>query len=186
MESDSEEISFELLFDKDKYRALAVFLFYANSVIEGLNPDEFSVNIDDRQALRFVNCLEDGNEFPANGGFESASPFKKAASIFVYLIAENPFQSKVSFENLQLPPHEVAAIVGFGIVKDCLSGAEFVDKNGRRVVLENPIRISHHFFKDLLEASRGITAMTHFKTYSILFESLAYQANPNAQYPDRI
>ncbi|MFP4492257.1 MAG: hypothetical protein ACLFRP_00015 [Puniceicoccaceae bacterium] len=186
MEGEEEILSFELLYGEDNYRALSLFLIFANDVIEGLNPSDETVKIDDSAALTYVSALAGDSYFPANGGFEKASPFKKAAGVFVWLIAENPFKSSASLGDIALRPHEIAAIIGFGLVKACLTGAQFTRRDGKRIILENPIQVSDHFFKDLIEASRGISPQQHFKTYSLLFESLAYQANPTAQYDDRI
>jgi len=186
MDGDEEPLSFELLYGEDNYRALSLFLIFANDVIDGLDPSDDSVKIDDSEALSYVSALAGDSQFPANGGFEKASPFKKAAGVFVWLVAVNPFRSSVTFEDLAIRPHDIAATIGFGLVKACLHGAQFTRRDGKEITLENPIQISDHFFNDLIEASKGITPQQHFKTYSLLFESLAYQTNPDAQYDQKI
>jgi len=69
------------------------------------------------------------------------------------------------------------------LVKSCLRGVQITRKDNSVVTLVNPISISHHFMCDLVEASNCMTPATHFKVYSLLFEALAYEANPGISYP---
>lgn len=176
----SVNVSFELLYGDDKITALSVFLQWADKLTGSLGVGKIS--IDDDQALKFVSNLR-REEYPAVGGFDESSPFKKAAGIYVWLQAVNPFLPAGKIGDLPVMDHSMAAIVGFGIVRQCLNGATFVNRDKQTVTLKNPINVSDHFYKDFIEASRGITPESHFKTYSLLFEALAYEANENASYP---
>lgn len=164
-------ISLELLYSQNKTLALDLFLVFANDFASGINEKE-SVHIDDSNAQSFINNLQRDVDFPANGGFNEASPFKKAAMFFVYLQVTKPFADQ-----------KFTAALGYAMVKECLHKATYIDKETENIVrLENPIKLSAHFYKDLIEAARNITPAEHFKTYSLLFEALAYEANPTASY----
>lgn len=176
-----EQISFELLYSEDKGTALSVFLVWVQDFLEGMGVP--CVDVDPDKANSFI-CNLRRDDFPANGGFEKASPFKKAANIYVWLLAINPFYGLPGEHigaDLAEMKHSTAAVIGFTLVQECLHGAEY-KKGDETVVLENPVRVSKHFFKDFVEASRGITPADHFKVFSILFESLAYEANPGSSF----
>lgn len=165
------QVSLESLYDNNKERALGLFLVFTNDFLEQLHPDNRPLlNMDN--AYSFVRNLVKDLDFPANGGFDKASPFKKAANIFVWLQAESPIEDS-----------RINAALGYALVKKCLHKATFFNKETESdVILEEPIKLSEHFYTDLLEASRSIVPQDHFKTYSLLFESLAYESNPEASY----
>jgi len=181
-------ISFESLYYTGRhYESQGLVALWANEIFEELC---VSVLIDRSKFDSFSTFLR-RDQFPAQGGYEHASPFKKAGNLFVALHAENPFTSYAPDEgcvlhrNFSAFSHCLATFVGFTLARKCLHGAT-LQKEGHTspVRLENPIRISKHFFVDLIEAATGITPMTHYRTYSLLFESLAYKANPTCPYDE--
>jgi hypothetical protein len=171
------QISFERLYDDDKTVALSLFLVWVNDFLQGLDVDHVAIDLE--VAHSFVSNLRK-SDFPANGGFDSASPFKKAANIYVWLHVLNPFKSPLPEEtvgkNLSKYSHNTCSLIGYNLIKCCLHQA-ILRKNGQNVVLTDEIKISKHFFTDLVEASDGITPVNHFKIFSLLFESLTYQEN---------
>jgi len=186
-------ISFEALYDSDTDRAFEVLLIWLDGVLAGLG---VTVVIDHGKAKEFLSELAGMKRsgFPANGGFDAASPFKKAAILYVYLHQEscNPFvlvlpkleeapEAAVRPKGFLNSPSVIASAVGFALVQSCLDGAEIL-KKGNVVKLERRIDVSSHFMTDLVEASQDIVPSTHFKIFSLLFESLAYQTNENIAY----
>ena len=180
------EISFEQLYGTDKQAALGLFLLWSNDFLTGFALDGSST-ISTEDAFSFVSNLRADGYFPAAGGYEKASPFKKAANLYVWLHALKPFKdvpSKDIFgEDLSKFPHIINSLIGYSIVKACLHGAEIHKCDDTVVKLDKPLQLSRHFFCDLVEASAAITPESHFKPFSLLFEALAYEANPQACYP---
>jgi len=178
----SAKLSFEKLFDEDKLAAFQFFLLWANDWLEGLESP--TVTIDEDLGMRFVNNLQK-SDFPANGGFSKASPFKKAALIYVYLHNLNPFVGTLPKElvgqEVARESHSTASLIGLSMVRECLCGAELF-KEGDTVIIERPLDLSKHLLIDLIEASGGITPRDHFKIFSLLFEILVYEANIGLSY----
>lgn len=182
------EISFEDLYDTDKEKSLAVFLIWVNDFIQGYGEGQIKTAIDPNRTKAFVDSLRKEN-FPACGGYEEASPFKKAAYIYVLLHEEatNPFildplPAQFIPDSIRHIPSSTSSIIGLALVQSCLEGASFTNKFGTLVTLNNRIDSSRHYFRDMIEASRGITTTGHFRLISLLIESWAYQANPEAGY----
>lgn len=179
----SAKISFEQLFGDDKLQALSLFLLWVDRWLEGYESEAVSF-VDKDAAFRFVSNLQK-IDFPANGGFDAASPFKKAACLYVWLHNLNPFIGR--FPHKDLDPdiakfsNVTASLAGIAIVRDCLHGAEL--KKGEEVkIIDNPIHLSRHFLIDLVEASGTLIPQHHFQTFSLLFEALTYEANPGLSY----
>jgi hypothetical protein len=176
-------LSFDLLYGEDKVLAWNLFLLWSNDFLEGFAGPDCRINTE--KAMELVENLRD-DDFPADGGFHNSSPFKKAANIYVWLHALNPFETSLSSEYvpkiLASHKHTITSLIGFSIVQTCLHGARLKRCDEKEIELSNPINISKHFFSDLVEASQGICPVHHFKIFSLLFESLAYEANPEASY----
>ena len=176
-------ISFELLYSDDKYQALDLFLIWTNDFLEGLGVD--STTVDPDKAHTFVSNLRK-ESFPTIEGFDRASPFKKAGNLYTWLHSEDPFksplQSKDVGKDLANFQQNTASLVGFSIVKACLQNTTVAKRDGTSGELENEIAVSDHFFIDLVEASNRINPGDHFKVFSLLFEVLAYEANPGLSY----
>lgn len=177
------KVSFDQLFGEDNEQALSLFFLWANDLLGSMGVERTMIKYD--AAYSYVKLLrKDG--FPSANGYDSASPFKKAAHLYVYLHSENPFSGALTRENVGVElaqfPHNTASIVGFSIVKACLQNTEITKSDGSTGKLEKEIAVSRHFFHDFVEASAGITPMSHFKVFSIIFEALAYEANPGLCY----
>jgi len=128
-------------------------------------------------------------DFPHRDGLEKASPFKKAAHFFVWFVASkpiiDPLPSDVIPQDLAAVPNHQNSIFAYHMAIDCLHKAE-LHKNGQVVMLENKIKVSKHFFCDFVETFSSVVPAHHFKAVSLLFEQLAYKANPSAPYPEVI
>ncbi|MDR1280478.1 MAG: hypothetical protein LBK99_06615 [Opitutaceae bacterium] len=179
------EISFETLFAGTKESAHFVFLDWTDHFLEGFGIAD-SVKLPSEYAYDFIGQLQTARRnFPAKGGYEKASPFKKAAYLYVSLHAYRPFLGSLPvdvFNGLAAYTHAPSSIIGFSMVKECLLNAELHRSDNKCVRLQVPITTSFHFFRDLVDASSGIALETHYKTFSMLFEALAYGANPQASY----
>ncbi len=178
-------ISFEGLYISDKDRAVALFLTWIEEFLKGYDA---SVIMDDRTVLLFLASLrKERDNFPAVNGYDNASPFKKAANIYVWLhVYKSMFISDPAPDIFgpEMARHEnaLATLLGFSIVQNCLHGATLYKDGVDEDTLTNPISVSKHFFFDLVECSRDLKPANHFKVFSLLFEALAYQANPDAPY----
>lgn len=178
------QFSLEQLYDEDNARALALFLFWTNGWLEGF--DSPPVSVDTERAWEFVTALRK-TDFPANGGFDKASPFKKAANLYMWLMHTAPITGNLPSEilgpNLARFSHATNCILGIYMVQSCLEGAQLVksDNEGNQttVTIANPIKLSAHFLADFVEASENLVPREHYKLLCLLIEALAYEANPS-------
>lgn len=123
---------------------------------------------------------------PWPDGADKASPFKKAASFTVNFIAERPITTPFSMDKFgKLADHQ-NAIVAFHLSVDALHNAviEGCDREPRK--LENRIEVSQHFYRDMIVALNRANSEAHFRMVALLYESLAYQANPDIAYQPRL
>ena len=117
---------------------------------------------------------------PYPHGIEAASPFKKVASFTTNMVASRPIMTPIP-DFGDLATHQ-NAIVAFSMSIDMLEGATIHCAKRGPIVLEKRITVSKHFFVDTISALSFATPLQHFSLVSLLFESLAYEANPNAPY----
>lgn len=153
--------------------------------------------------LAYALC-ESRKNFPYMGGFDKASPFKKAAEFAVHFIEYAPI---LNFEpdfkmNAELSRRKNYASVWYALtaVVTKLHGAVLHPDNSPSVTLDQPIIWSHHTLRDLYETLDGYcdihaassavfaqqtAARVHLQRYQImalLLEQSAYRTNPHAMY----
>jgi hypothetical protein len=159
---------------------------YVNDFAKGLGIKELNVN---PQAFYEVASALLRPDFPHKEGMEKASPFKKAAHFFVWFVASRPILDELPAEiitpQLKSIPNHQNVIFAYHMAVDCLHEAE-LHKNGDKVKLANRITVSEHFFSDFVETFSAAVPMTHYKPVTLLFEQLAYKANPSAPYDETI
>lgn len=116
-------------------------------------------------------------DFPHPTGSTGSSPFKKVAAFTVNFCAESPIRTSIpKFKDLQ---NFQNAIVAYALSIDALDGAGF---NGSDKTLSNRVEVSTHFYKDLILCFSKCIPSQHFDSFALIYESLAYQANPTASY----
>lgn len=117
-------------------------------------------------------------DFPHPGGLDAASPFKKAANFIVHWHGACPIEAPTI-------PH-ANVLFAFAVAATYLHGAELHGNSthGPRT-LSNPIEVSAHSLRDILDALDGTTPDTSFKLVSVLLEQMAYKTNPDCQYETR-
>ncbi len=187
IEKNPTSYSFESIYSEDKDNAYSIFLLHAQDFLEGFGANSISVDLN--KLATFIKSLEK-KSFPANGGYSKSSPFKKAAFFYVRLHECNPFSETINCNGKEVNgvsefDHSMASLIGFSFVQRCLLGATVLKNDGNNEIIKEPIAVSDHYLKDLIEASRGITMEKHFRTYSLLFESLCYIKNSNISYKDK-
>lgn len=124
------------------------------------------------------------------------SVFKRIAAFTLGFMQVSPLKGKIPPEffndHLKKVAHienHLNAIVAFGYSRACLVGATY--KCGKRdVVLANKIKVSAHFYADLIfslttipKNGQSAISSVSFHEMALLYESLAYQDNPDACYP---
>jgi hypothetical protein len=180
-------MSFKILYHGGDLSAnLASIAVYIDSFAKSLGVTELNV---DPAAFHSVAAALTRPDFPHKDGVEKASPFKKAANFFVWFVAARPIldelpDSLITPELKSIQNHQ-NVIFAYHMAVDCLHNAE-LHKNGEVVILKNKIRVSVHFFHDFVETYSAATPQNDFKPVSLLFEQMAYKANPDAPYPEVI
>jgi hypothetical protein len=139
-----------------------------------------SVEIDTKEIWGVVGSMI--QQFPSPLGIAEASPFKKVAAFTTYFCAQRPIITTLPTERFGLLASHQNAIIAFSLSVDSLHEALLKCPERGDVVLTNRIQISKHFWKDLIVALSGAIPSQHFNCVSLLYESLAYQANPAASY----
>jgi len=188
-------MSFKILYHEgtDITANLFSMAVYVNSFAKSLGIEHLNV---DSGAFQSVAAALIRPDFPHLDGIDKASPFKKAANFFVWFVAEKPIideipctiildDSKKTLINLTKIQNHQNVIFAYHMAIDCLCGAD-LHKNGKVFVLKNKIKVSRHFFCDFVHAYSTATPLNDFKPVSLLFEQLAYKANPDAPYPETI
>lgn len=181
-------MAFNILYNKSgdvnlNTASIAVFM---DSFAQGMGIEKLQIDLD---ALTHVAAALQRPDFPHADGVEKASPFKKAANFFVWFIAHKPIISElptVIVGDLNTIPNHQNAIFAYHLAVSCLLGAKIHYADGTVKVLTNPIKVSFHFFRDLVEAFSAASHVHHFKVASLLFEQLSYKANPDTAYPEII
>lgn len=179
-------MSFKILYQEGTDVAANLFSIaaYVDSFAKSLGLDQLNV---DPVAFRSVAAALARPDFPHVDGLEKASPFKKAANFFVWFVASrpiiDPLPAEIITDSLKSINNHQNVIFAYHMAVDCLHGAE-LHKDGGVVALTNKIKVSKHFFTDFLDTYSAATPQADFKPLSLLFEQLAYRANPGAPYPE--
>lgn len=180
-ESDSENI----------YYDLRNLLSYIDSFCAGVGFETFE--IDEKKLLTVLQLVR--QNFPHKDGIENANPFKKIAYFIVNFMAERPMQSsfpdsfKINDTKLNSIKNHQNAIIAYAIATDSLVDAEIYStciEGSESLVLRNKIKVSKHSYVDIIDAMCDCTPVSHFKSMAVLFEQLAYRANPDASYDLKI
>jgi hypothetical protein len=130
----------------------------------------------------------------ANVLIRTPSVFKQAAAFTLGFLQESPLTVAFTADSFDEQLAKIAhienhqnAIVGFEYARFCLHGAAYI-RNGQEIILKNRITVSHHFYSDLIFSLSTLPKkqMPHpssFHEMALLYESLAYQDNPEGSYP---
>ena len=139
------------------------------------------------QAMTAVAAALVRPDFPHVDGVAKASPFKKAANFFVWFVASRPITNPIPpgymDDDIRRMDNHQNVVVAYEFAMECLHNAT-IQRGDKDLALKNRIRVSKHFFKDFVEAHLAAAPISHFKTVSLLFEQLAYKANPGVSYDE--
>ena len=91
----------------------------------------------------------------------------------------------LSLRQSYLHQHHQNAIIAYCLCVDALEGATIQMNDDSECTLTNRISVSQHFFQDLILAFTRMLPHEHFSLCALIYESLAYQSNPDASY-DRV
>lgn len=171
-----------MLYHDDENRDLLTVLAAIDGFAQGLGLSGLAVDVDQVEAILKGMRIY----FPAQGGSEAASPFKKAANFLCYFSAgqpvKNPFSADlVGAEIARLANHQ-NAMVGLHIAVDFLHNATIHRKDGS-VKLMHRIQMSKHSYVDTIQALAAIQPSSHFHLVSVFLEQCCYRFNPEACYP---
>jgi len=120
--------------------------------------------------------------FPSLFGVEQASPFKKVAAFTTYFAAQRPIITGLPVELFgELATHQ-NSIVAYALSVDSLHKAIIKCPVRGDIPLNGRIKISKHYWQDLIVALSGSMPAHHFGCVSSIYEALAYQANDKASY----
>ena len=138
---------------------------------------EYHFQLDDNAINGVVFSMRIG--FPHKGGFNDASPFKKAANFVCHWVAAAPIKTQDS-----APCQHINAVFALLVAGRSLNRATLsTDGNSpQSTKLENSIELSKHSFWDIAEALSTATPQQSFKLVSVLLEQLAYKTNAQCQY----
>jgi hypothetical protein len=122
-------------------------------------------------------------QFPWSHGPDKASPFKKVAAFTTNFVSSKPILTPFPESIFGALATHQNAILAYALSVDALEGAIIkCDKRGKEIHLTERIKISQHFWQDLIVALSSCTPVHHFACVSLIYESLAYKANPAASY----
>ena|ERR1035438_3392873 len=141
------------------------------------------LDINTNKIIGLVGALTE--QFPWPPGHEKASPFKKAAAFTTSFVPEKPTASSLPATIYgELATHQ-NAIFAYDFCISALHNAEIICPRRGKIVLKNRVEVSYHYWRDLIVALSACNMSQHFHMVSLIYESLVYQANPEASY-DRV
>ncbi|MFZ4779675.1 MAG: hypothetical protein ACOYM3_30310 [Terrimicrobiaceae bacterium] len=186
-------MSFNILYQEggDVQSHLSSLSVYLDSCAKGMGIERLRV---DPSKLTAVATALLRPDFPHVDGLEKASPFKKAANVFVWFVAERPVIDSLPVEiagtKLTSLANHQNVVMAWKMCTRCLRDAKLykTDEKGNEdvVVLSEPIRVSKHFFCDFVDAFSAAAPAQHFHIMSLIFEQLAYKSNNTASYPETV
>ncbi|MDR3458066.1 MAG: hypothetical protein P4N60_11510 [Verrucomicrobiae bacterium] len=123
----------------------------------------------------------------------SPSVFKRAAALTIAFIATSPLDQTLSIQKFgkltEIGNHQ-NAIVAFEYCRQCLHQASYIKKfDGQpeqTVTLKKKIRLSAHFYYDLIFAISQLKTDASFHFLALNYELMVYKANKGASYPEKI
>jgi len=125
-------------------------------------------------------------DFPHPTGTQKSSPFKKVAAFTTNFVAEKPIITPLPTGTFGILSTHQNAIIAFELSRVALHGAIINCKERGALALENPIVISDHYWKDLIVCLSKCIPSSGFEACSLIYEALAYNANPAISYKRKV
>jgi len=186
-------MSFSILYQEggDVQSHLSSLAVYLDSCAKGMGIERLQV---DPTKLTAVAASLLRPDFPHKDGLEKASPFKKAANVFVWFVAERPviepLPEEIVGKQLSSISNHQNVVMAWMMCMRCLRDATLYKENEAGedtvVILSSPIKVSKHFFCDFVDAFSCAVPAYHFHIVSLLFEQMAYKTNLGASYPETV
>lgn len=170
-----------MIYNDNDLQDLVSVLAYIDTLTTELGIDPVEIDVG---AIRRVveGCKQD---FPHKDGLKKASAFKLVANFVCFFISERPIRSAFSEESvgsLALIDNHQNTLVAFSMARAALKGSKICKANDVIESVTQPIWLSDHSYRDILEALATATPSTHFRLITVLFEQLVYKTNPELQY----
>ena len=140
----------------------------------GIEPFEVDETAVDRVLVEMM-------QLPWSPGVGRASPFKKVAWFVSCFVARKPIIPTLPVAKFQKLADHQNAIAAHQMAVMALHGAIIECPYRGKITLETPITISRHYWKELIATLNG-SGPPYFHYISLIYESLAYEANPKASY----
>ena len=133
------------------------------------------------------------NEIPSilnrNTGASNPSVFKRAAAFTIAFIKTSPLDqvfppNKFPKKLTEIGNHQ-NAIVAFEYCRQCLHNASYLKKESGKtemVTLKNKIKLSAHFYYDIIFAISELKTDSPFHFLALNYELMAYKSNKGASY----
>lgn len=176
---------FDIFFSGNKERDCVSIASFIDAYCQGRGLKPGQVDFDWQKLRSIIGILY--QNFPHCDGRDEASPFKRVASLVTYFAAErviaSSFPPEILGNDLSRIENATNAVVAHRLSVKALHGAVIRYGTTGEFLLVNPIRVSRHYYRDLIEALSMVNPQSHFKLVSLIYESLAYRANPNASDP---
>ncbi len=157
-------------------------LSFLDGFVEDYNLTPFPVNV-----YAVERVIKEIRLIPCRNGLDGASVFKKAATFVLCFVDArpivNPLPKKLFPEDLlNINNHQNGALALMMAFRG-MHKSSIKLRDGKTVVLKNPIELSSHSFIDLVDAVSNTSLVVSFKMLTLLLEQLAYKTNPDCQYP---
>jgi hypothetical protein len=130
------------------------------------------------------NVVQSLYAMPWPNGVAQSSAFKKVGILTTSFVYYAPIITTFPVQQFrQLADHQ-NSIVAYGIAKAALLNSTIQCPMRGEISLDNAIFTSLHFWNEFVSTFSGCNPRDHFQCISLLFEALAYRANPKACYTD--
>jgi hypothetical protein len=149
--------------------------------------DEFDAAVGLKQldinTTALMGVIGMNQQFPWPPGPEKSSPFKKVAGFTTNFVSTHPILTPFPEDKFGSLSSHQNAIIAYALSVDALHGAVIkCERRHKEIPLANRIQISLHYWQDLIVALSSCIPSQHFFCVSLIYEALAYQANPDVSY----
>ncbi len=169
--------SSSLIFSGDKPQDEKILIRYIDEFCHTIGLP--AVEVDEGAIQRAVREMYD---IPWRDGITDASPFKKVSAFTTSFCLWQPIITEFPVDIYREFSKHQNAIFAFRLSVEALHRAVINCPMRGAVVLENRITVSDHYWKDLVSALGQANPVNHFPLVSLIYESLAYEANSDASY----
>lgn len=172
-----------IIYNKQIEQDYLNILQYCNEVTKALGAEDVPINTEELAQI----CIDIRQNFPHTDGLAKASAFKKVANFVSHFLAYRPIKAAIrAISDVSLEKADINAVVAFDIAIGCLQHSKIVKGAEVELVVDQPLYVSGHSYRDIIEALSVTTVSpkNHYQLLAVFFEQLVYKTNGHCEYKE--